>query len=991
MIRCYLSFLFTFLFVATITGQNFVYQDIISSNDTIFCPPATFDIQGGGNSCLYIVDTIAYSPYSVGGTSPSMSDDSYVGPFNIGFNFDFYCNTYSQFYISSNGWVSFSPQGFNGWNINYTPNVAADILPSTTANVPKNCIMGPWKDWTPNSFGNFIYYQVQGTAPNRRLVISWQSVPMFSCNNLNGTFQIVLHETSNRIENFLTNTPSCNSWQGPNNGWGTHALHNINGTDALIAGGRNANIWTANNEGWEFKPADLVWVFKGDTVGEGSSLTISQNGFMPDTCDYIYAYLDSLNGTIAYDSILVSPFCTSPIFNSIDVLCNGDNTGQVVAQDTNPSSSLPLIFKWYDSNNTLLDSSVSSNYVDTLDMLAAGNYTLEVYESSSCYITTGQVTVNEPPQLNASISNPSKVSCPGTQSCDATATANVFGGVSPYFYAWPSFENTAVADSLCAGINVVTVTDANGCDTTAQVDILVPDSIVTIASQDTTICISNPASIIAASVGGTPPFTYVWTRDSLTGNVVSTNSNDLVFPVKTQEYFVSSTDANGCPGDIDSVTINVRPKLKIELTEIDTICPYDTIDIEATGFGGDSIYTFSWSIGVMGPSITVSPDVSEWYYVTIADACGTPTVNDSVFVQVGGYSPIDAKIRVEDDSICAGENISLIARGDGGFRGPDEYRFKWNRVNWSGSPYQFDSPKKTTQYIVTISDLCLSPAGSDTINVYVGAEEYPDFSPYPSISCSNADVSLVIPEAMEGYTYNWAFGDGEFSNNTKSDTIKHRYDSPGCYDVTLWVRTNFGCQSKQTKPCLVNILESPIASFTSNPYSPNTLDPLVEFFDQSTNANNVQWLIRNTQVSTQEAFSYEFTDTGMYRVDLIAYTAEGCADTATRILHHNAKQTIYIPSSFTPNGDGLNDVFGVFGEEIGQEGYELVIYDRWGNQVFLSKNPLRGWDGSIQEKGMASMGSYPYVLKYIDDDNERQIVTGQIIVYASSNNNSSNN
>jgi hypothetical protein len=141
----------------------------------------------------YSVTNIPFAPQpTVGATSVPLSDDSQMGPFNIGFTFCFYGNTYTQFYIGSNGWVSFSP----GQSVSFVPNA----IPTAAGATPKNCVMGPWTDWNP-SISGVINYKTLGVAPCRRLVVTWNQVPMYSCTNLKGTFQIILYETTNLIEN----------------------------------------------------------------------------------------------------------------------------------------------------------------------------------------------------------------------------------------------------------------------------------------------------------------------------------------------------------------------------------------------------------------------------------------------------------------------------------------------------------------------------------------------------------------------------------------------------------------------------------------------------------------------------------------------------------------------------------------------------------------------------------------------------------------------
>ena len=121
-------------------------------------------------------------------------------------------------------------------------------------------------------------------------------------------------------------------------------------------------------------------------------------------------------------------------------------------------------------------------------------------------------------------------------------------------------KSLTTAQGLCAGMNTVIVSDTNGCADTTQTNVWVPYTINTVGVGDTTICITNYASIVAVSTGGTAPYSYIWTESALTGSVVSTSSNTSVNPETTTEYFVVSTDLNGCVGDSSKVLITVRAR-----------------------------------------------------------------------------------------------------------------------------------------------------------------------------------------------------------------------------------------------------------------------------------------------------------------------------------------------------------------------------------------------------------------------------------------------
>ncbi|MEZ4721595.1 MAG: gliding motility-associated C-terminal domain-containing protein [Flavobacteriales bacterium] len=1053
----------------TLSAQE--YNDFVPVSDTFYCPPNPVIIPS--NLCQgYEMNQIAYSPETHGGTQVFQTDDDVDGPYNIGFPFNFYCNTYTQFWIGSNGWISFSP----GQPTTYT----SDTIPNTGGLFPKNCIFGPWRDWHPGiGSGGYTRYQVLGTAPFRRLVVSWSAVPMYSCTTTYGSFQIVIYETTNEIRNHMISVPNCMAWVS---GVGTQGVHNITGTLATTIPTRNATNFTAFNESWEWVFPPVQWVWKGDTVAEGNSITISPSTWEPDTCGYLYAYAivgSNTYGnidTIIYDSLWITPSCIEPIVDAISPSCTGDSTGSIAITDTSNNNtsasgfwefilidmngdtvynqtsstnqttitnlpagqyvfwskpqlgsceitfdtitlteppikqaftiSVPVgcngeqtgkgiavdtnnytglnwdgfySYKWKNSGGTTISNSVNTTVnSDTLSGLFAGTYNVTI---DGCYIQTGQVIITQPPSLLADIINPTKTSCPQQESCDASATAIGTGGTPPYYYLWTSGEYTQSAQNLCAGLNFVTISDANGCDTVDQVQILEPDSIITSAFGDTLICITNLAAIAATSIGGTPPFSYIWTEKDTNGPVISLNSTETVEPHVTTRYLVSSTDANGCPGDTASTLISVRPELGLDIPKVDTICPYDTIDISVSGTGGDSIYTYSWSTGVFGSSTTVSPDLPEWFYVTVSDFCGTPEYHDSVYVQVGGYSKIDAHIQLEDDSICVGKNVYLIASGRGGFRGPKEYRYQWSKPGWTGKDVQFDSPLKTTMYVLTITDLCLSPAGIDTAWIYVGHPAYPEIITTPNESCQESTVVFSLDTANALHEYQWVLYDNDSQFESDNDTVYYRYVAPGCYDVDLSIVTDFGCSSTIHKQCAVRIKTAPNALFTNSPAYPSTLDPVLVFNDASDSASYIGWYIDGTYYGSSEVISYEFGDTGLYEVELIAESMDGCLDTIAKTFHHKLVPIFHIPTSFTPNGDGLNDVFKIVGAGIDPNDFEFVVYDRWGREVFFTKNPDFGWDGKNFANGQTvNSGAFVYVLKYKDQYGEKKQLTGNIIV-----------
>ncbi|MCB9169538.1 MAG: T9SS type A sorting domain-containing protein [Flavobacteriales bacterium] len=196
----------------------------------------------------YSITATPYLPEPYAGTPITLSDDIHSAVVNIGFTFCYNGTNYTQCVISSNNYVTFDltvAGTYSPW-----PTVP---VPATTPTQIQNAILNPWQDIHPGlcAAPGCVYYQTLGTAPNRRFVVSYLNVPMFSCTSQRYTSQTVLYEGSNCIGSFITVKPVCTTWNGGN---AVHALHNNGGTSATIVPGRNNTQWTANNEGHLFVP-----------------------------------------------------------------------------------------------------------------------------------------------------------------------------------------------------------------------------------------------------------------------------------------------------------------------------------------------------------------------------------------------------------------------------------------------------------------------------------------------------------------------------------------------------------------------------------------------------------------------------------------------------------------------------------------------------------------------------------------------------------------
>jgi len=197
----------------------------------------------------YNVSGIPYNPDPFNaGTNINMNvDDGFSAAINMPFQFCFDGVFYNQLIISSNGYVSFNVGLAGG----YSPWPIVGPIPTNNPAEITNSILGPWEDLDPTVTGN-IFYNTYGIAPNRRFVVSYNNVALFSCNGKKLFAEMIMYETNFTIELVINLKESCNVGNMWNNNWAIQGVNNAAGSIAFPVPGRNATSWTAANDAWHF-------------------------------------------------------------------------------------------------------------------------------------------------------------------------------------------------------------------------------------------------------------------------------------------------------------------------------------------------------------------------------------------------------------------------------------------------------------------------------------------------------------------------------------------------------------------------------------------------------------------------------------------------------------------------------------------------------------------------------------------------------------------
>ncbi|MEJ6797394.1 MAG: PKD domain-containing protein, partial [Crocinitomicaceae bacterium] len=277
--------------------------------------------------------------------------------------------------------------------------------------------------------------------------------------------------------------------------------------------------------------------------------------------------------------------------------------------------------------------------------------------------------------------------------------------------------------------------------------------------------------------------------------------------------------------------------------------------------------------------------------------------------------------------------------------------------------YNWDFGDGNTSFLINTSNTYAAPGFYDVeltgvdaftgcqntsaLTILVSETPNPNFILSDSVGCEVLDVLFTAQESNPNWNYSWDFGNGNSSQQFAF--AGHLFDSVGCYNVSLTVESNDGCIASYTENNAICILENPIAAFTANNQIFSTLEPAyVQFTNASVFADNYYWQFGDYTNSIIENPNHEFFDVpNNFVVTLTASNHIGCQDTATMIISVIQDIALYVPNSFTPNGDENNQSFkAVLSSGFKPGAFQMLIFDRWGELVFESFDENAGWDGT---------------------------------------------
>ncbi len=520
------------------------------------------------------------------------------------------------------------------------------------------------------------------------------------------------------------------------------------------------------------------------------------------------------------------------------------------------------------------------------------------------------------------------------QLCSGDSEWVSVSGFAPF-----KWSNGSTKDSIFVGYGSysVSASDTNqyGCISTGFASISITKA--TMNTPSLTFFPSNgiicPGDSVEILCTGGPYQDYNWYGPS--GPIATDTS--FIYVKSPGSYYVFASDSNPCGLAALSNTVLIEayatPFLQTPTTNL---CPGDSVLVSVVATNDAVI---QWMAPLSGSSPTKYLDSAGTYSVKVT-SCGIVTICTITITMSHPFAIISAK----PHTLCA-VGDSLYLSGDTGMA-----IYKWTPGNIYGQTIVI---KKSGTYTLTATDAF---GCSATSSIKISTPLNATITSVVNRNCtgdSNTGTIRVTARGGSGdYSYLWSppVGTNSFETGLKA----------GSYSVTV-TDTN-GCTLQVNDSIPSYIIPQSEAAFT---FSPDTISPgqVVSFTNTSTGAKTYYWTFGDGHSSKDSFPSNSFPGDGTYLITLISYNPNGCPDTAYG--HIVVTDGTNFPNVFTPNGDGVNDVFYFLIK--GATCLHANIYNRWGVLIWELKSVGEGWPGIIrQTNDPASDGVYYYILDYCD-------------------------
>ena len=489
-------------------------------------------------------------------------------------------------------------------------------------------------------------------------------------------------------------------------------------------------------------------------------------------------------------------------------------------------------------------------------------------------------------------------------------------------------------------------TNVGGCTDTLYQSVTIHPLPPVFAGNDTTIC---PGFSIPLNATGA--VTYSWETGTANGSTYVPQASEMLTVV--------GTDANGCINS-DSINITLFPAAVVDAGPDISECSGTSVTITGSG-----VANYSWNNGLIDGQTFTPPVGVVTYTVTGTDANGCID-SDQMILTTWANPVVTAG---NDQSICEGDSTLLSGSGAS--------TYVWDN-GILNNDYFIPTINTTYTVIGTDNNGC---TGTDDMNITIEPAAYPSFNAPVLADCTPFSFTLNNTSTGTPFTQAvWTFGNG--ATATGAGPISYTYNSPGCYDVGLTLTTALGCEWDILITDYLCSYVLPIADFEPSPMNITDLENTSSMINQSAGGSYYAWDFGDGTTSTEFEPVHFFpnTTTANYLVTLIVYTDNGCTDTTNRVVTLTETQLLYVPNTFTPDGNEYNQTwFPVITADFDPYEFTCLIYDRWGELIWENHNHLVGWDGKRLNGKPMQEGVYTWkILIKSPYRDERKAFTGHV-------------
>lgn len=675
------------------------------------------------------------------------------------------------------------------------------------------------------------------------------------------------------------------------------------------------------------------------SINDGASYSVSYD-FTGLTAGVYYTFIkDAFNCVRAGDTITLTEPDTF-LISSVNVTnieqCYGQETGEI---NINLEGGVPDYIYSINGGATLNTNSTFSN-------LPVNTYYIYVKDAHGCSISLDTtINLTQPEEIEVTDFSSKSISCAGANDGEISITA--IGGTGTLQYSIDEGANyftNGDFTNLTQGSYQVSVKDENDCikiHTTAI--IYEPDTlkIDTVTSQDETCIGANTGAMRIYYKGGTQPYEF-------SANGTDFVTNFIITGLSPGDYTPQIRDANGCEfiwGE--QVTIGSPEPTGLFVASTQEGCSPLNVQFTKTTEGT----TYRWEFGDGNVSYLNEPDYNfinqniddVTYTVTaysISDAGCYDTVSLDILVHPKPYVKFSLS---PDTAYFPNTTPNILNTSPSGYT-----NYFWDFGN--GSTATTENPNAPNydecgKYTVTMSannNYCTDTVRHDF--VVIPHQPIANFNVDNVAACIPVSINLTN-QSLFTNSISWDFGDGITSDE---EDPTHEYENTGEYKITM--STKGDCGTSAEKDTLISAWNKPTLDFSVEPDSIMPPDQAVHCYNNAIETGATYfWDFGDGKASTEKEPLHYYTTQGYYDIKLIATSEHGCIDSLIQssVIYVFPYARIVFPDAFTPNNDGLNDVFmPAISESVAE--YEFTVYNRQGEMLFYTNDISEGWNGKFK-------------------------------------------